>query len=474
MSVDPNRVFPVNQLVLHHSVTPKWSEKSKAELAQWFSDNGYAQAYGSNPANWSGLINPYTGGRSYSQAHFAQQQVTSATPDATDAERAKGYRLVPLIDDPWNNVTWHAANWPVNQQSIGIEHLGDFRNYTLEEAGQEVDADFWRAQDRALGGQTTIWLHEEVSQQGTQCPARIAEVRDHIVDLVNSNPAPTPPPVTTPTQPAAPDASQIAYETITPKQVKLNKDTNLWDFNFTDYTKAQAVKAYPAGTVIDVVAIATNTLGSKYYMTAYSYNDGDIKATNGFNVADADDYTPPAAPTEPTTPAQPEQPTTPSEPMQPDDGTGSDAGTTTPETGTDTPSDGTTAPENGTTDGESGTPEPADDDKNAVVAFLLGLLAKVSPLFTSIKNLISNIFKDKKTMATAVDPIVTETKKDITLLTSGNPLKSRKFWLAIVAALVVFGNNFFGWGLTDDQVWTFLTPILAFIGVEGAADLKSR
>ena len=101
---DVNRTT-VNKLVLHHAVTPLWEDKSKAWLAQWFSDNGYARAYGSNPGNWSGLINPYTGARSYSQAHYAGQRVTSATPDATDAERAAGYRLVPLIQDVWGQIT---------------------------------------------------------------------------------------------------------------------------------------------------------------------------------------------------------------------------------------------------------------------------------------------------------------------------------------------------------------------------------
>lgn len=51
---------------------------------------------------------------------------------------------------------------------------------------------------------------------------------------------------------------------------------------------------------------------------------------------------------------------------------------------------------------------------------------------------------------------------------------TRKFLLAIVSAVVVFGNHMWGWGLTDEQVWAVLTPILAFIGVEGIADVKGR
>lgn len=53
-------------------------------------------------------------------------------------------------------------------------------------------------------------------------------------------------------------------------------------------------------------------------------------------------------------------------------------------------------------------------------------------------------------------------------------LLTRKFLLAVVSAGVVFGNAMWGWGLTDEQVWTVLTPILAFIGLEGAADAVER
>lgn len=56
----------------------------------------------------------------------------------------------------------------------------------------------------------------------------------------------------------------------------------------------------------------------------------------------------------------------------------------------------------------------------------------------------------------------------------GRSLLSRKFLLAVVGAVVVFGNYLWNWGITEDQVWAVLTPILAFIGAEGLADIKSR
>ena len=53
-------------------------------------------------------------------------------------------------------------------------------------------------------------------------------------------------------------------------------------------------------------------------------------------------------------------------------------------------------------------------------------------------------------------------------------LKSRKFWLALLSAFVAFGNVYFDWGLSVDELWTILFPLLAYIGVEGAADIVGR
>lgn len=177
----------VNTLVLHHAVTPLWAEKSKKELAQWFSDNGFKRGYESNPNRWSGLYNPYTGAKSYAQAQYAGQRVTSKTPDATAAEKAAGFRLVPLVKDPWGQITWGAGDWETNRRCINIENLGDYRNYTLRDGDCRVIADFWRPRDQKLKGATYILGHNEVS--ATACPARIMEKRNTIVNYVNNPPA---------------------------------------------------------------------------------------------------------------------------------------------------------------------------------------------------------------------------------------------------------------------------------------------
>ncbi len=277
----------VNYYVLHHAVTPRWDDKSKAWLANWFSNNGFSRAYGRNPRRWSGLINPYTGGRSYSQAHFAGQKVTHRTPDATWAEKKAGYRLVPLVKDPWNVITWHAGNWPINVHSIGIENLGDFRHYPLEDKACKVLADFWRPQDRLLKGKTYIRGHKQVSRVATACPAKIMEKLPKIVKLINSNPKKTSPEPT----PNTGDKKNIKYEPITPREITFKIDgVKLWDFSFKSWAKAKSIKTYRKSDKIKVVATATNTLGAKYYMTSYSYNGGKIKKTWGFNVKDCVDY----------------------------------------------------------------------------------------------------------------------------------------------------------------------------------------
>ena len=52
-------------------------------------------------------------------------------------------------------------------------------------------------------------------------------------------------------------------------------------------SKQGDVKNYEKGTVIeDIVAVVTNALGGKYYMTEYSYNNN---IHNGFNIVDCED-----------------------------------------------------------------------------------------------------------------------------------------------------------------------------------------
>jgi len=176
---DLQRVYPVDTLIIHHSMGPRFADASDLEIQDWFSSVGKGRAYN------NGAINPYhehpgrPGQLTYAQAQFA---------GVPDSKNKYGYRIVTLIARPWDNVAWHAGNWPVNQKSIGIENCGDFTNMLLTDKQLMCIADFYRPQDTKLKGATTVLGHKEVSGASTACPARLLEQRDKLVDMIN-NPA---------------------------------------------------------------------------------------------------------------------------------------------------------------------------------------------------------------------------------------------------------------------------------------------
>lgn len=188
-------------------------------------------------------------------------------------------QYVDTDDTPYTN-----GNYASNQESLTVETRGDWRGYydrgTLD--------NLYALMVKLLPHYPNLILefHMDVSNTVTLCPADLKHfgyARAEFDRAIASFNQPTPP---------TPVPSVISYQAITPKRVKLTRSANLWNFNFTDWQKATAVKAFNAGDVIDVVAIATNGLGGKYYMTAYSYNNGSIRQTNGFNISDCEDYAP--------------------------------------------------------------------------------------------------------------------------------------------------------------------------------------
>lgn len=53
-------------------------------------------------------------------------------------------------------------------------------------------------------------------------------------------------------------------------------------------------------------------------------------------------------------------------------------------------------------------------------------------------------------------------------------LMSRKFLLAIGASIAAYGVGIQDNIITQPELWTILAPLLAFMGVEGGADIVSR
>lgn len=191
-------------------------------------------------------------------------------------------QYVDTADTAWTN-----GNWNSNCESITCETRGDWRGYYDRVTLDNLYALMLKLLPHYP--QLTVTYHMDVSSTVTLCPADLKHKGyakaewDKAVAAFNTPPAPTPTP---------PPVSTISYRAITPKRVKLIRSANLWNFNFTEWAKAVAVKAYPAGEVLDVVAVAKNALGGEYYMTAYSYNNGAVRATNGFNIKDCEDYVP--------------------------------------------------------------------------------------------------------------------------------------------------------------------------------------
>ena len=176
------------------------------------------------------------------------------------------------------NTAWTNSNWDSNCKSVTIETS----NSSL--GGQ------WPVSDKALN--SLIKLVADIAKRNklgtlvrgknvtwhsmftnTSCPgAYLMSKMDYIIAEANkiNNPSPA-----------------LVIENITNKNVKLKVDAQLWDLNFNTYAEAKPVKQFKKGDIIGVSAIAKHPLGSKYYLTEYSYTN---KINNGFNVADCEDY----------------------------------------------------------------------------------------------------------------------------------------------------------------------------------------
>ena len=149
----------------------------------------------------------------------------------------------------------------------------------------------------------TLPLYKHSYWFSTACPGTIdlnrirAEANLWKSGAYDPKPPATPPPAPAPV-PTPPPAPQIVLQItdIPNKKVKLIRDANLWDLHFAKYPDAKVVKTLTAGTEIEVSAIAQHPLGSKYYLSEYSFSKG---IGNGINVKDCEDVAPPTVPPTP-------------------------------------------------------------------------------------------------------------------------------------------------------------------------------
>lgn len=115
--------------------------------------------------------------------------------------------------------------------------------------------------------------------------------RSRVAGLLRPHAAPSPhaPPIKLPAV-----VHPYTVENITPKQVKLNKNTHLWGLNYDNFT---AINSNPqaditAGTVVTVTALLHHNIGYRYYLT-------NPHVASGYNIVDCDPYTPPPPPPPP-------------------------------------------------------------------------------------------------------------------------------------------------------------------------------
>lgn len=202
-------------------------------------------------------------------------------------------RLVQMVRE--EDTAYHAGNWSINLQSIGIEHAddGDYngvRPDILYNNSAALVADLCRRYGIPCN-RDYIKKHTEVSLTGTACPDALDI--DRIVRqafAILNPPAPTPVPQPVPT----PAPFTVSYTRFTEPRVKMvNKPTQLWDFNHPGWD-FPSIKMLVQGEEFVAVGQAVHSNGGIYYMTAFSFGQADITGipthTWGANKVDLSDY----------------------------------------------------------------------------------------------------------------------------------------------------------------------------------------
>lgn len=171
---DGNRKYPVNIVVMHHSVGSEFINASDLTVADWFDRIGKGRGYKGLTRSYH--RHPSRNKDTFSQAHYGLHKYTAN-------KNKYSWRLTLLMKDPFNNVAWHAGNWGVNQQAIGIETCGNYVNKTLPLKALMLVADTFRAHDKKIGGVLNITYHRLYS--ATACPGKIAGQTKTIIDMIN-------------------------------------------------------------------------------------------------------------------------------------------------------------------------------------------------------------------------------------------------------------------------------------------------
>lgn len=235
---DGQRIYPVNLFVIHHSAGPDFRGASDLEVQDWFDAIGKDRGY-------AGLAHSYHLHPQRDKETFAQAQI--ALVQGADGT----WRIVPLMQDGWDNVAWHCGDWEKNQRSIGCEVCGNYSEKTLPNEALLVLADFWREQDQMLNGATELSAHKWI--YATACPGLIeGQIVDPLVNMVND---PTP-------------YIETWDEVKIPVSIRFTMNSEIPLFNFETGKVLDSV-----GGIIDVAAKTNIYKGTTWYLSQNSVTE---------------------------------------------------------------------------------------------------------------------------------------------------------------------------------------------------------
>lgn len=201
---------------------------------------------------------------------------------------------ITLVVNP-DNVAWCTFSWNPTTISVEIQPTLGAEGYKkmgwlIDQLRQRYSKELW------IKGHNTLIPNSTACPGSLNLPLMEAEAQKWRSGAYDAPPTPTYPPKPVP---PTPSTITLRITDIPNKKVKLVRDANLWDLHFAKYPDAKVVKSFPAGTQIEVSAIAKHPLGSSYYLSEYSFSKG---VGNGINVKDCEDVTVPPPTVEPPAP----------------------------------------------------------------------------------------------------------------------------------------------------------------------------
>lgn len=273
-----------------YAVEVKWASKAgyftPAEARSYYGKydrSGVTYHWWNSPDRIGGSASDHDSIVNYLNGRAAQGQAPTVNYVASEPK-------FTLCIDP-TNVAWTSSAG--NSTTIGVECSPHFTEPFYKKLGWLHDQ-----MEQRFGRTLAIWVHFEW-QPGTQCSPIIKQkIRDYANWWKAQRDIPAATPVPTPPKPTV----TLQISDIQNKKVRLIRDTKLWDLGFTSWATAKAVKVLPAGTIIEVSALAKHPLGGNYYLSEYSFSRG---VGNGINVVDCEDYSDPVAPPKDTSVVQP-------------------------------------------------------------------------------------------------------------------------------------------------------------------------